>query len=94
MTEWNVGCEKCHGPGSDHVAHPTKANIVNPTRLDFVRANDTCIQCHSQGQPLANPIYGKLYDWPVGFEVGERLADFWKLESSSPARRTSTNSLT
>ncbi len=84
VTEWNVGCEKCHGPGSDHVAHPTKANIVNPTRLDFVRANDTCIQCHSQGQPLANPIKGKYYDWPVGFEVGERLADFWKLEELKP----------
>ena len=84
VTEWNVGCEKCHGPGSQHVAHPTKANIVNPSRLDFVRANDTCIQCHSQGQPLANPIKGKYYDWPVGFEVGQRLADFWKLEELKP----------
>jgi len=84
VTEWNVGCEKCHGPGSQHVEHPTKANIVNPTRLDFVRANDTCIQCHSQGQPLANPIKGKYYDWPVGFEVGQRLADVWKLEELKP----------
>ena len=32
-----------------------------------MRANDTCIQCHSQGQPLTNPIDGKAYDWPVGF---------------------------
>ncbi len=84
VTEWNVGCEKCHGPGSEHVAHPTKANIVNPSRLDFVRANDTCIQCHSQGQPLANPIHGKYYDWPVGFEPGQRLAEYWKLEELKP----------
>ena len=28
-------------------------------------ANDTCIQCHSQGRPLKNPIEGKYYDWPV-----------------------------
>lgn len=80
VTEWNVGCEKCHGPGSEHVRQPTVANIVNPARLDFVRANDTCIQCHSQGQPLANPIQGKYYDWPVGFQQGAALKDFWKLE--------------
>ena len=49
VTEWNVGCEKCHGPGSQHAARPSPTNIVNPAKLDFVRANDTCIQCHSQG---------------------------------------------
>jgi len=80
VTEWNVGCEKCHGPGSLHVEHPTTKNIVNPGRLDFVRGNDVCMQCHSQGQPLKNPIEGRYYDWPVGFLPGERLADYWNLE--------------
>ena len=82
VTEWNVGCEKCHGPGSEHIAHPTAKNIVNPAKLDYVRGNDTCIQCHSQGRPLEIPTHGKYVDWPVGFLPGERLANFWQLERS------------
>ena len=80
VTEWNVGCEKCHGAGSVHAEHPGKENILNPSKLGYVQANDTCIQCHSQGQPLSNPIKGKYYDWPVGFHMGKQLVDFWKLE--------------
>ena len=80
VTEWNVGCERCHGPGSEHVKQPAATTIINPAKLDSVRANDTCIQCHSQGQPLTNPINGKYYDWPVGFHQGGQLKDFWRLE--------------
>src|SRR5437016_9627098 len=80
VTEWNVGCEKCHGPGSEHVQHPTGSNIVNPAREGYVPASDVCIQCHSQGRPLENPISGKYYDWPVGYDVTRKLSDFWKLE--------------
>jgi predicted CXXCH cytochrome family protein len=80
VVEWNVGCERCHGPGSEHVAHPVRGDTLNPAQMDNVAANDTCIQCHSQGQPLINPIDGKYYDWPVGYRVGLRLQDFWKLE--------------
>lgn len=80
VAEWNVGCERCHGPGSEHVGHPRRDNIVNPAQMDAVADNDTCIQCHSQGQPLEKPIEGKYYDWPVGYHVGLRLQDFWKLE--------------
>src|SRR5262245_56898696 len=90
-TEWNVGCEKCHGPGSEHLAKPTAVNIVNPARLDFVRASDTCIQCHSQGKPLRNPIEGRYYDWPVGFDQGEQLKDFWELEEHKLGETTFTH---
>lgn len=89
--EWNVGCEECHGAGSAHVAHPTKGNILNPARENFVQANDTCIQCHSQGQPLSNPIKGQYYDWAVGYHAGLRLADFWKLEPHRLGETTFTH---
>ena len=80
VTEWNVGCEKCHGAGSAHAGAPSPANIVNPARLDHTRGVDVCIQCHSQGQPIENPVNEVYYDWPVGYEPGERLIDYWKLE--------------
>ncbi len=83
VAEWNVGCEACHGPGSVHVANGVRGNILNPAHMDYVGASDTCIQCHSQGRPLANPIEGKYYDWPVGFHVGRDLKDFWQLEPST-----------
>jgi predicted CXXCH cytochrome family protein len=91
VTEWNVGCERCHGPGGDHVAKPTRATIVNPARLDSVAATDTCIQCHSQGQPLQKPINGTYYDWPVGYEPGKNLRDFWQLEEHKIGETTFTH---
>ena len=90
-TEWNVGCERCHGPGSAHIARPVRETIVNPGRLDYVHANDTCIQCHSQGRPLKNPIEGKYYDWPVGFHMGLDLSDFWTLEDHKLGDTTFTH---
>jgi predicted CXXCH cytochrome family protein len=85
VAEWNVGCERCHGPGGEHVAHPLRDNIVNPAHMNYVAASDTCISCHSQGRPLTSPIEGKYYDWPVGYHVGLRLQDFWKLEDHTLA---------
>jgi len=91
VSEWNVGCEKCHGPGSAHVARPIRDNILNPGRFGYVDANDSCIQCHSQGRPAGNPIDGKYYDWPVGFHVGLHLADFWQLEEHKLGETTFTH---
>ncbi|MEP7355016.1 MAG: cytochrome c3 family protein [Acidobacteriota bacterium] len=96
VTEWNVGCEKCHGPGSLHVRQPSQTTIVNPARLDTVQATNVCIQCHSQGEPITGQIdgrqiNGKYYDWPVGFQVGLDLKNFWKLEEYKLGEQTFTH---
>jgi len=91
VAEWNVGCERCHGPGSEHVTHPSRANTLNAARMDYVSASDTCIACHSQGRPLSNPIEGKYFDWPVGYHVGQRLSDFWQLDEHPLGQLTFTH---
>jgi predicted CXXCH cytochrome family protein len=91
VTEWNVGCEKCHGPGSLHVEFPVASTIVNPAKLDAVRADDVCIQCHSQGQPRTKPLDGVYYDWPVGYQPGDRLSDTWMLEEHHLGTETFTH---
>jgi predicted CXXCH cytochrome family protein len=91
VAEWNVGCERCHGPGSEHTAHGSRENILNPAKMDYVDASDTCVQCHSQGRPLTNPIEGKYYDWPVGYRVGLQLRDFWQLEEHKLGETTFTH---
>lgn len=91
VTEWNVGCEKCHGPGGNHVAAPSPANIVNPARLNPLRGVEVCLQCHTQGQPVGNPIDGFYYDWPVGYLPGDDLSDYWKLEEHQLGEDTFTH---
>jgi tetratricopeptide (TPR) repeat protein len=48
-----IGCERCHGPGQEHVshhqAHPDSpaAAVVHPGRLSRDQRTDICAQCHS-----------------------------------------------
>ena len=56
--ELNTGCEKCHGPGSEHAKAPrVKGKIVNPKKLDFERGLEVCGQCHSRGVSLPNGTF-------------------------------------
>lgn len=49
INEAGVGCEACHGPGSEHASQPKKENIINPKRLTYKQQIETCGQCHVRG---------------------------------------------
>jgi Flp pilus assembly protein TadD len=64
-----VGCERCHGPGGDHVAG--RGTMVNPAKLIAARRDDICMQCHLEGVArIAAP--GRAES---DFRPGDRLSD-------------------
>ena len=62
--ELNIGCESCHGPGSEHVAAGGQGkSIVSPGLITSERSNMICGQCHSRSQ--GNDSYGIHKDSPL-----------------------------
>ena len=88
VTEWNVGCERCHGAGSAHVTRQEAPIHRQPGQLDYVRANDVCIQCHSQGQPLTNPDRGPILRLAGRLSAGGLAHRFWRLEEHQLGKET------
>ncbi|NOZ90747.1 MAG: hypothetical protein GXO60_05640 [Epsilonproteobacteria bacterium] len=80
--ESTIGCETCHGPGSEHVKNPAnpiyKEAINNP-----VRSNDVCIQCHIRNRDkrletneTLSSLWMKAKDYPSGYEAGRPLSQY------------------
>ena len=58
MDEINIGCESCHGPGSEHVANARSGFIVNPKYLSAERSSVICGRCHDRRQGYGGPTLG------------------------------------
>jgi len=69
FSEGGVACERCHGPGSDHIS--SGKPMVNPAKLAPAARDSICEQCHLSGE-IRVPKVGK--DEPV-VNPGDRLAD-------------------
>lgn len=56
-----VTCERCHGPGKEHVEHHRKHpedaahGILHPGTLSRERLTDICAQCHANTRMTARP---------------------------------------
>ncbi|MBI5509496.1 MAG: carboxypeptidase regulatory-like domain-containing protein [Deltaproteobacteria bacterium] len=61
----NVGCESCHGPGSEHVAGSgDKLKVINPKYLTAEGERQVCAQCHAADAGKSKDPDGKFgYAW-------------------------------
>lgn len=76
-----IDCERCHGPGEQHVKDKTEGklvdiskeidySIVNPAKLPVELQLDVCQRCHIQGNAVLKP--GKSF---FDFRPGMKLSD-------------------
>jgi tetratricopeptide (TPR) repeat protein len=80
-----IDCQRCHGPGREHIdavraREPTeriRRAIVNPGRLSRTRQLEVCMQCHlettSRRLPYSIRRYGRGF---FSYRAGEPLEDY------------------
>lgn len=66
-----IGCQRCHGPGAEHVRDGA---IINPMKLTPQRRNDVCYECHMQPTVVVPGI--RRFDRDLNaFRPGQVLSD-------------------
>jgi len=81
--ELSIGCESCHGAGSNHVKD-TDNPIYKATISDPIRADEVCLQCHMRNRDnrlkekntTIKSLYMVAKDYPFGYEAGKPLIDY------------------
>lgn len=78
-----VECEKCHGPGIEHIAfHEKNPNekighaIVNPAKFSRIQSLDLCRLCHGGALNKTRPSFS--------FEAGNKLVDYFQEDTAKP----------
>jgi predicted CXXCH cytochrome family protein len=79
-----VQCERCHGPGSAHIAAPARGQLLNPGRLAPVAQAQVCGECHRVAGPdtgnepeLENPVNVRFA--PIGLMASRCFRESKKL---------------
>jgi len=63
----NIGCEACHGPGSNHILGGGDPDeILAPSELDTDQSNMICQQCHIRSKSVPSGTHGFPYRDDVG----------------------------
>ena len=81
-----VGCERCHGPGSDHVQG--NAKLLNPAKLPPAQRDSVCAQCHMSGDARVDRAGQSWMEFRPGFLLSDFTA-YFVTEGASQLKATS-----
>jgi len=73
--EDGVGCEACHGPGSEHASDPAHAHVFGFPADQPVLASSVCGSCHLQGGLTKDGL-----SFPEGFRPGTDLRKVFQFD--------------
>ena len=79
-----VGCERCHGPGSEHASG--RGSIVNPRALPPERRDDVCMQCHLEGETRITKPTRSEEQYRPGENLSDYLSIFVREDAASDRR--------
>ena len=72
-----IDCQRCHGPGADHVRTSGRAAMVNPAKLTPERRMEVCMQCHLETTSGRIPALLQRFERAAfSYVPGQPLADF------------------
>ena len=80
-----LGCQRCHGPGAEHVAvandpaatlEAIQQSVFNSGRLEGERRTDVCMQCHLQPDSATLSIVRRLGRADYSYRPDQPLNDY------------------
>ena len=71
-----IGCPSCHGDASEHVRTKGKSPVLNPAKLDAVRRDSVCLQCHLEGETAAYRLGHSLATYRPGDALFDSVSYF------------------
>jgi predicted CXXCH cytochrome family protein len=85
-----VTCVSCHGDPAAHIASKGRAPILNPARLEPIRRDSVCLNCHLEGKVIVARQGKSLPDFRPGDNIFDYALFFVRAqESGSGGRATS-----
>ena len=87
FTYSGVTCERCHGPGEQHV---NGGSIVNPAKLTPEKRGAVCMQCHLEGDVAIERPGKHLYEFRPGDDLSDYVRYYIRIDEHKPNLRATS----